>query len=348
MQVITNALGTVLDWIYSILGNYGWSIVVFTILIKAVLLPFDFKSRKGMRKMQRIQPEINALQKKYANDKQKLQQKQAELMKREKYNPLSGCLPMLLTLPVLYAMFGAMREIANEQTVKHVFEYLSGITPQFDSWLWVRNIWMPDSPFATMVPDINALRMIGHDVWLRVFESLDPQQVQLILENIGTNVAEFGGTLNFANAEGLNTALPHMLSTLNAMPEYVSMLQPVPGWANLNFFLFSITLYQHFNGFLILPALAGASQVLATKLNPAADPAAASSADQGGKGGTANFMKYFFPLFSVFITLTSNAGFALYWVVTNIVAAGTSLLISRYYDAKEAKAQPDKGEVSIR
>lgn len=348
MQAITNALGSVLYWIYSILGNYGWSIVVFTILIKAVLLPFDFKSRKGMRKMQRIQPEINALQKKYANDKQKLQQKQAELMKREKYNPMSGCLPMLLTLPVLYAMFGAMRVIANEQTVKHVFEYLSGVTPQFDSWLWVRNIWMPDSPFATVVPDINNLRMIGADVWQRVFDSLRPEQVQLILQNIQAQATDFSGTLSFTNTADLNVALPHMLATLNSMPEYISMLKPVPGWANMNFYLFSITLYQHFNGYLILPALAGASQVLSTKLNPAADPGAASSAAQGNKGGTANFMKYFFPLFSVFITLTSNAGFALYWVVTNLIAAGTSLLITRYYDAKEAKELADKGEVSIR
>lgn len=347
MQVITNALGTVLDWIYSILGNYGWSIVVFTILIKAVLLPFDFKSRKGMRKMQRIQPEINALQKKYANDKQKLQQKQSELMKREKYNPLSGCLPMLLTLPVLYAMFGAMRAIANEQTVKHVFEYLSGIAPNFDSWLWVRNIWMPDSPFATVVPDVNILRTIGYDIWQRIFESLRPEQVQLIINNIGLHATEFSGSLSFGSAADLSIALPHILSALNSMKEYVSMLQPVPGWANMNLFLFSLTLFQQFNGYLILPVLAGTSQVLSTKLNPAADPAAASSAAQGNKGGTANFMKYFFPLFSVYITLTSNAGFALYWVVTNLVAAGTSLLISRYYDAKEAKEQADKGEVFV-
>ncbi|MGI6654927.1 MAG: YidC/Oxa1 family membrane protein insertase [Christensenellales bacterium] len=347
MGAITNALRTVLDGIYAILGNYGWSIVIFTILIKAVLLPFDFKSRKGMRKMQRIQPEINALQKKYANDKQKLQQKQAELMKREKYNPMAGCLPMLLTLPVLYAMFGAMRVIANEQTVRHVFEYLSGSKPTFDSWLWVRNIWMPDSPFATMVPDINSLRMIGFDVWQRVFETLKPEQVELILQNIGTQVADFDGALSFVSADALNASLPNILTTLNAMPEYVSMLQPIPGWANLSFVLFTVTLYQNFNGFLILPALAGATQVMATKLNPAADPSAASNAASGNKGGSANFMKYFFPMFSVFICLTSNAGFALYWVVTNIVASASSVMITRYYDAKDAKELANKGDVSV-
>ena len=54
-----------LDWIYSIVANYGWSIVIFTVLIKVVLMPLDIKNRKGMRKMAQIQPELNKLQKKY-------------------------------------------------------------------------------------------------------------------------------------------------------------------------------------------------------------------------------------------------------------------------------------------
>ena len=179
-------------------------------------------------------------------------------MKREKYNPMAGCLPMLLTLPVLYAMFGAMRVIANEQTVRHVFEYLSGSKPTFDSWLWVRNIWMPDSPFATMVPDINSLRMIGFDVWQRVFETLKPEQVELILQNIGTQVADFGGALSFVSADALNASLPNILTTLNAIAGvYQHRQQPIPAGPTE---LCSVhwLLYQNFNGFLILPALAGA------------------------------------------------------------------------------------------
>ena len=113
MGAITNALRAVLDWIYSIVANYGWSIVIFTVLIKVVLMPLDIKNRKGMRKMAQIQPELNKLQKKYANDKQKLQQKQQELMRKERYSPLSGCLPMLVQMPILFAMFGAMRALAS-------------------------------------------------------------------------------------------------------------------------------------------------------------------------------------------------------------------------------------------
>ena len=66
-------LRSVLDFIYSLIGNYGWSIAVFTILIRVVLLPLDIKNKQGMIKMQKMQPKINELQKKYANDQQKMQ-----------------------------------------------------------------------------------------------------------------------------------------------------------------------------------------------------------------------------------------------------------------------------------
>ena len=104
----------ILDGINVLFGNYGWSIIVFTVLIRVVLFPFDYKSRVSMRKTTKIQPQMAALQKKYANDKEKLNKKMAELYKKEHINPLSGCLPVLLTMPILFAMFAAMRMIAEE------------------------------------------------------------------------------------------------------------------------------------------------------------------------------------------------------------------------------------------
>ena len=95
MNAITDFLYKILEAITDIVQNHGVSIIIFTFLMRMVCVPFDYKSRKNMRKMQLIQPKLNALQKKYANDKQKYQQKQAELMRKEHYNPLSGCLPLL-------------------------------------------------------------------------------------------------------------------------------------------------------------------------------------------------------------------------------------------------------------
>ena len=73
---MTGIFESILNWIYSLIGNYGWSVIVFTLLVRLVLLPLDFKSRKSMRRMTKLQPQIAKLQKKYANDKEKLQRKQ--------------------------------------------------------------------------------------------------------------------------------------------------------------------------------------------------------------------------------------------------------------------------------
>ena len=89
----------ILDGINTVIGNYGWSIVVFTLLLRIVLFPFDYKSRVSMRKTTKLQPQLAALQKKYANDKEKLNRKMSELYKKEKINPLSSCLPRLLPDP---------------------------------------------------------------------------------------------------------------------------------------------------------------------------------------------------------------------------------------------------------
>lgn len=150
----------ILDGINTVIGNYGWSIVVFTLLLRIVLFPFDYKSRVSMRKTTKLQPQLAALQKKYANDKEKLNRKMSELYKKEKINPLSSCLPMLLTLPILFAMWTALRIIANEQMVSQVFTILQGQTPTMEGWLWVKNLWMPDSPFAAAWPDLNSLQLI--------------------------------------------------------------------------------------------------------------------------------------------------------------------------------------------
>ncbi len=355
MSGITNALRAVLDWIYTVLGNYGWSIVAFTVLIKLVLMPLDIKNRQGMRKMAQIQPELNRLQKKYANDKQKLQQKQQELMRKERYNPMSGCLPMLVQFPILIAMFGAMRALANEQIVHQVFTFLSGDQPVYEGWLWVKNIWMADSLFVPITPDLSAIRMIPLDVWQKIQQTLTADQVQVITQHIAAAVPEFTPEMfSFADNEALKVLLPHISTALQQMPQYIEQVKPMPGWGNLNFLLFNVTVFINYNGYLILPVMAGLSQVLMTKLTPGASGAAPiPSGDQQGAGaqqnaGMGNFMKYFFPLFSVYITLTSNAGFALYWVVSNLMATAVSYVISKHFDRMDRREAEAKGEVTVK
>jgi YidC/Oxa1 family membrane protein insertase len=103
-----------LVWINGYVGNFGWSIVLLTILINALMFPLRHKSVVSMRKMQEIQPEAKAIQDRYAKlkatdpAKQKMNQELMDLYRQRGVNPLSGCLPMLLMMPVLYAFYSLL------------------------------------------------------------------------------------------------------------------------------------------------------------------------------------------------------------------------------------------------
>ena len=143
-----------LKWIHGWVGNYGWSVVVFTLLIRLCVLPLDIKSRRGMYAMNRVQPKMQELQKKYANDKEKLNRKMMELYKKEHVSPTAGCLPLLLQWPILIFMFTAMRVFANEQTIEMILNLKNGIEPTLQSWLWIKNVFQPDSFTSSILPAI--------------------------------------------------------------------------------------------------------------------------------------------------------------------------------------------------
>ena len=104
-----------LTWIQSYVGNWGWSIIVLTILVNIIIVPLRHKSVVSMRKMQELQPEMKAIQDRYKHlkatdpDKAKMNQEIMQLYRDRGANPVSGCLPMLLTFPVLFAFFSLLR-----------------------------------------------------------------------------------------------------------------------------------------------------------------------------------------------------------------------------------------------
>jgi YidC/Oxa1 family membrane protein insertase len=348
LNSIIQVLYNILVGINSVVGNYGVAIMIFTLLMRMVCMPFDYKSRKGMRKMALIQPKMNELQRKYANDPKKYQQKQAELMRKEGYNPLSGCLPLLLTWPLMIAMFTAMRSIANEQLALQAFRYLAGesqVVSAAERFMWVKNIWMADTLFTPAAPTAQALSQLTNDVWQKAYGLLSEAQVQSISQSIS---AISTAALDFS-AEGYKASVAAIVEALGNTPAYTAAVATVPGWSGLSFLgLINITLYQNYNGLLILPVVAGVAQMLQYKYNPQmseqqqAQPA-------GQSNGMTNFMKYFFPILSVFWCLTSNAGFAVYWVTSTAVMWLQSVIITEILKKQDAKkAETVSGEGSIK
>ena len=128
MSYIRQFLTFLLNTTDKYVGNFGVSIIIVTILIKIMLLPLTLKQDKSMKEMKKLQPELEKIKKDYAHDKQMLNIKTMELYKEHKVNPLGGCLPLLLQLPILFALFGVLR---------------NGIIPKDSSFLWLK-LSVPD------------------------------------------------------------------------------------------------------------------------------------------------------------------------------------------------------------
>jgi YidC/Oxa1 family membrane protein insertase len=99
-----------LSAIYDFLGHYGYTIIVFTLIVRIVLFPLYANQVKHGAKMAEVQPKMQALQKQYANDRETLNLKMQELYREEKFNPLMGCLPMIIQLPIIWGLFSLLRD----------------------------------------------------------------------------------------------------------------------------------------------------------------------------------------------------------------------------------------------
>jgi YidC/Oxa1 family membrane protein insertase len=140
-KLLLSAMNTLHDW--TTLG-YGWTIVLITVLIRVIFWPLTAKSTRSMKRMQALQPEINALKEKYKDDQQKFVQKQMELWKKNGVSPMSGCLPMMVQMPVFLGFFTMIR---------------SAIELRGASFLWATDLSKPDSLF--MIPGVTFLPLLS-------------------------------------------------------------------------------------------------------------------------------------------------------------------------------------------
>ncbi|PIR59000.1 MAG: hypothetical protein COU69_02570 [Candidatus Pacebacteria bacterium CG10_big_fil_rev_8_21_14_0_10_56_10] len=139
MLGITELFSSVLLEINTVVGNLGLTLILFTLALRAALLPLTVPSIKAQGKMRQIQPELSKLQKKFGKNKQKLQKKQFELYKKHNVNPLAGCVPQIIQLGILIVLFRALTTFLTPDNL--------GSTSRF---LWL-DLARPDSSFILPV-----------------------------------------------------------------------------------------------------------------------------------------------------------------------------------------------------
>ena len=146
MNIISNALGHLIRIIFELVQNYGLSIILFTIVVKVLLLPLTIKQTKSTKAMQDIQPKILEIQTKYKDKPEKQQQEIMKICTEAKINPLAGCLPLLIQMPILIALFSVLRE----PVTYGVFVDQAQFATAAKGFLWIKDLTKPDVILAVL------------------------------------------------------------------------------------------------------------------------------------------------------------------------------------------------------
>ncbi len=131
MAYLESLMKQLMDFIFLYTKNYGLAIIIITVLIKLVLMPFSFQQFKSMKKMQELAPMQKKLQEKYKNNKEKLNEEIMKLYRENKVNPMGGCLPLLIQFPFIIALF----------------RLLQGYNFGQAGFLWLKDLGAPDSTY---------------------------------------------------------------------------------------------------------------------------------------------------------------------------------------------------------
>ncbi len=162
LTIIAAPLFWLLEWLHRLVGNWGWAIILLTIIIKAAFYPLSVASYRSMAQMRKMQPRMQALKERYGDDRQKLNQAMMELYKTEKINPLGGCLPILIQIPVFIALYWVLLESVEMRQAPFA--------------LWLKDLSSPD-PYYVLPVLMGATMLIQQ--WLNP-QPVDPIQKKLM------------------------------------------------------------------------------------------------------------------------------------------------------------------------
>lgn len=319
---LTNWFLEAMRWIYSLtcaisesgFGNVFLTILISTILLRALTIFSNIKTRKSSAKMAEVQPEIQRLQKKYANDPRRFQAEQTKLMKEKGVSMWGSCLPMLITMPLFFCFIAAFRYWGYEMNLRLLVDENAMELFKSFKFLWINNIWQPDNGLTPVLA--NGASFLATPQLSNLLYLQEP--------GVGEKLVEMGLAVTKVYQGGVSYQI---LSNDAAIAIYDAAIQPF------------LDVYKGYNnGWFIMSILAGGTNFLSawlmTKNTPAANEEAAKST---------KWMNYLFPVMSFIFCLNYNAAFAIYWTLTSVIMIIVNLILNKKFPRTEpAKEGADK------
>ena len=279
---------------YNLTNSYGVALILFTLVIKLIMLPFQMKSKKSMMRMSRVSGQMQELQKRYAKNQAKLQEEMQKLYEEEGVNPMSGCLWSLIPFPILIALYSIIHQPITHFMMLSKDVLQSVVQTVADAGVDLTNIVMMDK--ATGTPALKD----------GLYQLASYGQINLVkaVQEMGLSTPEGWFDMNY-NFLGLD---------LTATP-----------WEYVKSFTFTWAVI----GVILIPILAGLSQFVFSKLTMKTQP----QADAAG-GASMKSMMYMMPLMSVYIAFIMPAALGVYWIAQSVFSLIQEAILNKTFSAK--------------
>lgn len=302
MGLLSNLFGYLLNVLYGVFNNYGIAIILFSIILRIILVPITISQQKSMKKTSKIQKETQELQKKYKNNQEKLNQEIMELYKKEKMNPFSGCLSAIIQIVIILSVFWLVSQPLTY--MKHVQEL--DIYKEYSKKI-------EESGNRASYKEIAVINAVESDY----------QEIENNLENSDVE-----------NREELESK-KNELDKLRLNMDFLGLdLSKVPTQSLNDYKVYIIPILYVISSFVSIKMTTN-MQNSRDKNNGDIEKAKEDSNELEAMQSMNKSMTYMMPIMSVSIALIAPLGLALYWLVSNILMIIERVIIQKIMNSKE-------------
>lgn len=303
MGLLSDLFGYLLNILYNVFNNYGIAIILFSIILRIILVPITISQQKSMKKTSKIQKETQELQKKYKNNQEKLNQEIMELYKREKMNPFSGCLSAIIQIVIILSVFWLVSQPLTH--MKHVQE--SEIYKEYTKKVEESS----NKSSYKEIAIINAAETDYQEITnnLQKDEIEDKEQLENKrneLENLRLNMSFLGLDLSKVPTQSLNDYKVYIIPVLYVISSFISIKMTTNMQNNRD-------------------------------KNKDESGKGEDSNELEAMQNMNKSMTYMMPIMSVSIALIAPLGLALYWLVSNVLMIIERVIIQKIMNSKEEK-----------
>lgn len=290
-------MGFIIEFIYNLVQNYGFSIIIFTVLIKLILMPLAVKSQKAMRKQQKIQPYMMELQQKYANDKEKLQQETMKLYKENNISMTGGCLPLLIQFPILIGLY---------RVIQKPLTYLLGVDFKLAETL-------------SRVTEIMTRMTAEH---ADIIGKLSTATAEQVANNSQIQLSKWVSILNGPND-------PWVINF-----GFLGLDLSVVPSVSVNYILSGKFMYLDRVLLILIPLIAILTTWLSMKQSQKMTQMPKNAQQDNPAASMNKSMNLMMPIMTGIFTFTLPSGLGLYWIVSNLMQILQQYLLNQYFKKK--------------